>query len=55
MKNFNAGTSFWWGLTNPKIATAIGENLAKLLTGQYSVDDFISQTDQAVNDALTGT
>jgi len=55
MKNFNVGTSFWWGLTNTKIQTAIGENLAKLLTGQYAVNDFISQTDQACRDALSGT
>jgi len=55
MKNFSAGTSFWWGLTNPKIQTAIGDNLAKLLTGQYAVDDFIGQTDAAIKDALSGS
>jgi raffinose/stachyose/melibiose transport system substrate-binding protein len=51
-KNFNAGTCFWWGLVNSKVQAAFDAGLAKLTAGQVTADQFITQTNTALNDAL---
>lgn len=46
--NFKTMTCFPWGLTDAKFKTAIEDNVQKLLTGEYPVDDFIKDTERAL-------
>ncbi len=50
-KNFNSTTVFPWAL-NSKLAVIMGDSTAKLLTGGYSADRFIEDSDKAIKDAL---
>lgn len=45
---FESMTVFPWGLQNVTFKAAIEDNAQKLLTGQYSVDDFIADTNKSV-------
>lgn len=46
-----ASSVFSSGMTNAKIKTALEDNVQKLLTGNYPVKNFISDTDKAIEDA----
>ena len=52
-KNFKSITTFPWGIENPKIKTALEDNVQKLLTGEYPVENFIKDTDLIIQDSLT--
>ncbi len=47
VKNY---TCFFWGMSNPKIATPLGENIIKLMVGSadYTPEKFIEETDKAI-------
>lgn len=44
-------TTFDWGFTNATVKTTLEDNIQKLLTGHYSVDNFVSDTDKAIANA----
>jgi len=46
--NFKSMTCFPWGLTNAKFKEAIENNTQKLLTGEYSAEDFIKDMEKAL-------
>jgi len=44
-------TAFPWGMSNTKIRTALEDNVQRLLTGDYTVNDFIADTDKVIASA----
>ena len=46
--SFKTMTCFPWGLKNPKFKAAIEDEVNKLLTGDYKVDDFIKNLDKVI-------
>ncbi len=51
VKNFKTTTIFPWAL-NSKIGVILGDNCAKLLTGDYPVEPFIADSDKEIKDVL---
>lgn len=49
-KGFQSTTRFPWGV-NAQASVILGDNVAKLLTGDYAVEKFIEDTDAALQDA----
>ncbi|MFD0958259.1 ABC transporter substrate-binding protein [Paenibacillus chungangensis] len=50
-ENFKSMTIFPWGLKNAKVKTALEDNVQKLLTGSYSVENFIKDTTRSLENA----
>lgn len=49
--NFKSMTCFTWGLKNSKFKAGLEDEVNRLLTGSYAVDDFISKMDKVIEQA----
>jgi raffinose/stachyose/melibiose transport system substrate-binding protein len=49
LSGFKSTTKFPWGLSNAEVLVALGDAVERLLTGSYSVDQFIADLDRQLS------